>query len=459
MKVTFCGAAKIVTGSCFLVEAAGRRILVDCGMFQGGKETTRLNFQPFRFGPKTISHVLLTHAHNDHSGLLPRLVKEHFRGKIVATRATADLAGIMLEDSARIQEVDTEQENRRRRREGLPPRKPLYTTEDAERTLELVESVDYDRRFVVAPGIEGCFRDAGHILGSAILELFVSEGVKTTKVVFSGDLGQWDVPIIRDPTIIEEADTVFIESTYGDRLHESPGDRESELARHAKETYTRGGKLLIPCFAVERTQEIIYAFGNIIERHEFPDMKIYLDSPLAIKANEVFKKHRECFDEEALERFRRLQDAAQVVYCERAEDSMKLNDIDEPCVIIAGSGMCTGGRIRHHLKHGLWDARNTILFVGYQAQGSLGRIILEGAKEVKMMGMAIVVKAGVGQIGSFSAHADAGELLKWMKGFRRKPGRVFIVHGEESASAALKGKLEKEGLACHVPDIGETVEL
>jgi metallo-beta-lactamase family protein len=459
MKVTFCGAAKIVTGSCYLVEAAGRRILVDCGMFQGGKETTRLNFQPFRFGPKTVSHVLLTHAHNDHGGLLPRLVKEHFRGKIIATRATADLLGIMLEDSARIQEVDTEHENRRRRREGLAPRKPLYTVEDAERAHALVESVDYDRRFVVAPGIEACFRDAGHILGSAILELFVTEGGKAKKLVFSGDLGQWNVPIIRNPTIIEEADAVFVESTYGDRLHEGAGDRESELARHAKETYARGGRVLIPSFAIERTQEIIYALGNIIERGEFPDMRIYLDSPLAIKVTEVFKKHRECFDEEALERFGRLKDAARVIYCEQAEDSMKLNDISEPCVIIAGSGMCTGGRIRHHLKHGLWDARNTILFVGYQAQGSLGRIILDGAKEVKMMGMAIVVKAGVGQIGSFSAHADAGELLKWMKGFRRRPERVFVIHGEASASAALQGRLEKEGLSCHVPDIGETVDL
>jgi len=459
MHITFCGASKIVTGSCFLVEANGRKILIDCGMFQGSKDINRLNYEPFRFKPSDIAFVLLTHAHIDHSGLLPRLVKEGFRGEILTTPATADLCAIMLEDSARIQEMDTEHENRRRLREGLRPREPLYSVEDAQRCLERISTADYDRKVSLDAGLEVRFRDAGHILGSAMLELDITEGSKKRRIVFSGDVGQWDVPIIRDPTMMEEADILLIESTYGDRLHEGKGDREDDLMRYVQETHRKRGRLMIPSFAIERTQELIYSFKKIIDRGGFPDQQIYLDSPLAIKATEVFKRHRECFDEEALTLFEKPLTSPRLEYCVTAEDSMRLNSLDEPCVVIAGSGMCTGGRIRHHFKHGLWDTRNTVLFVGYQANGSLGRIILDGAKEVKMMGMKIVVNARVGQIGSFSAHADYDELLKWSRGFSKKPSKVFVVHGEEEASAALKERLEKEGMSCHVPSLGERVEL
>lgn len=459
MKITFCGAAKIVTGSCCLVEANGKKLLVDCGMFQGKKDISRLNYEPFRFNPKEISCVLLTHAHIDHSGLLPRLVREGFRGKIITTGATADLCEIMLEDSAHIQEMDTEHENRRRLRKGLEPRRPLYTNEDARETFVLFESVKYGERISLGSGIDVCFRDAGHILGSAILEMFVDEEGKEKKLVFSGDLGQWDVPIVRDPTIIEEADYVFVESTYGDRLHENVRGRNKELFRYVKETYEKGGKLLIPSFAIERTQELIYAFKKLIMGNDFPDENIYLDSPLAIKATEVFKKHRECFDKEALTLFERPLTYPRLVYSLTAKESMKLNTLNEPCIIIAGSGMCTGGRIRHHFKHGLWDTRNTVLFVGYQANGTLGRVILDGASEVKMMGMKVIVKASVGRIGSFSAHADCGELLKWNRGFKRKPARVFVVHGEEDSSEALKSKLDAEGFNSTVPDLGQQVEI
>jgi metallo-beta-lactamase family protein len=459
MNITFCGASKIVTGSCFLVEAGGQKVLIDCGMFQGSKDINRLNYEPFRFKPSDVALALLTHAHIDHSGLLPRLVKEGFRGEILTTPATADLCAIMLEDSARIQEMDTEHENRRRLREGLKPRRPLYSVEDAQKCIERIRTVDYDRQASLGSGMEVRFRDAGHILGSAMLELDVTEGEQKRRLVFSGDVGQWDVPIIRDPTMIEEADVLFIESTYGDRLHEGTGDREGELMRYVQETYRKGGRLMIPSFAIERTQELIYSFKKLMDRDDFPDEKIYLDSPLAIKATEVFKRHRECFDEEALTLFERPLTSPRLEYCVTAEDSMRLNNLDEPCIIIAGSGMCTGGRIRHHFKHGLWNSKNTVLFVGYQANGTLGRIILDGADEVKMMGMKIVVHAGVGQIGSFSAHADYNELLKWSRGFKKRPSKVFVVHGEEEASEALKEKLEKEGLSCHVPDMGERVEI
>ncbi len=459
MKITFCGAAKIVTGSCFLVETEEDRVLVDCGMFQGRKDIVKLNFEPFMFEPRDVSHVLLTHSHIDHSGLIPKLVKSGFTGKILATGATSDLCKIMLEDSAHIQELDTEAENRRRKRAGLEPREPLYTLEHVNEAVNLFDSVEYGKRRRITPNIEVCFRDAGHILGSSIIEMAVKEGGKETKLVFSGDLGQWDAPIVRDPTIIEDADYVFIESTYGDRLHEDVVNRSEHLLRHVKETYEKGGRLLIPSFAVERTQELIFAFNKLIKKGVFPEEKIYLDSPLAIKATEVFKKHRECFDEEALTLFEEPLTYPRLVYSLSTEDSMKLNTITGPCVIIAGSGMCNGGRIRHHFKHGLWDSKNTVLFVGYQASGTLGRVLLDGATQVKMMGMNIVVKANVKKIDSYSAHADYKELIKWAKGFSKKPKKFFVVHGEKDSSEALKLKLEQEGMACHVPGLGETVEL
>ncbi|MBD3249033.1 MBL fold metallo-hydrolase [Candidatus Woesearchaeota archaeon] len=456
MKITFCGAAGIVTGSCYLIETGKQKILVDCGMFQGPKEITRLNYKPFLFNPKEISHVFLTHAHIDHSGLIPKLVKKGFRGKVHTTSATKDLCSIMLEDSAYIQEKDTEHENRRRKKKGLAPREPLYDQKDAKKAMSHFRKIRYDEE-VKFGDIKVRYRDAGHIIGSAIIEMFIHEDGKETKIVFSGDLGQWDVPIIKDPTMIDDADYILLESTYGDRLHKERGIRDNILLEYAKKTFNKGGKLLIPSFAIERTQELLYAFNKLIKEGTFPEEKIFLDSPLAIKATQIFKRHKDYFDKEALTDYKDPFSFPNLEYTLKTRESKNLNGYKKPCVIIAGSGMCTGGRIRHHIKHHIEDPKTTLLFVGYQAKGTLGRILLEGAKKAKMMGKVLDVNAEIGKINAFSAHADYKELIKWAKGFNKKPKKIFIVHGEEKSSIALRSKLKT--FNCHVPQIGETVEL
>ncbi|MBW2965929.1 MBL fold metallo-hydrolase [Candidatus Woesearchaeota archaeon] len=459
MKLTFCGAAKVVTGSCYLIEVGNIKVLVDCGMFQGTKDITRLNYKPFLFDPRKISYVFLTHAHIDHSGLIPKLVKQGFKGNIFATSATIDLCKIMLEDSAHIHEKENEYENRRLKRDGLPERKPLYTKEDVQKCLPLFKKISYNEIKNISNNIKVRYNDAGHIIGSAIIEVFVEEGDGEKKIVFSGDLGQWDVPIIKNPNLIEEADYVLIESTYGNRLHEEVTGRDELLLKYAKEAYKKGGKLLIPSFAIERTQELLYSFNKLIKLGKFPDEKIFLDSPLAIKATEIFKKHHEFFDEEALTKYKNPFKFSQLIYTPATNDSIKLNTYKKPCVIIAGSGMATAGRIRHHFRHGLWDPKNTVLFVGYQAEGTLGRYLLEGAKEAKMMGMIIDVRAEIRKINSFSAHADYKDLIKWSKGFVKEPKKFFIVHGEEKSSKKLKERLANQGFNSYIPDIGYKVEL
>jgi metallo-beta-lactamase family protein len=459
MKVTFCGAAGIVTGSCYLVESGNTKILVDCGMFQGPKDVTRMNYLPFLFDPRKISHVLLTHAHIDHSWLIPRLFRKGFSGKVLCTAPTRDLSRIMLEDSAYVNEKDVEDENRRRKREGLAPREPLFTMADAKKSLRLFSPVSYGQEVQIAGGMRARFRDAGHILGSSIIELFVEEGGKETKLVFSGDLGQWDAPIVQDPTLIKEADYVFIESTYGDTSRESSKGKEKALQDTIAKTYKRRGKLMIPSFAVERTQELLYYIHRLIDKGKFPKESVFLDSPLAIKATEVFQKHGAFYDEETRRSFATPFTFARLENLVTTRDSMKLNDYPKPCVIMAGSGMCTGGRIRHHLRHHLGEPENTLLFVGYQAEGTLGRHILDGAKRVRMMGMEVEVKSKIERIEGFSAHADAEELLRWAEGFGRKPRKIFVVHGELGASTALARRLNSLGYETHIPKIGETVEL
>jgi len=454
MKLTFCGAARIVTGSCYLIETGKTKFLVDCGMFQGSKEITRLNYEDFDFDPSEIDFVLLTHAHIDHSGLLPKLVSKGFSGAIYATPATIDLCKVMLEDAASTMLREVQDENKRRLRAGLPAREPLYGKDDVKATSRLFSRAQYDKQYTLPGGISFVMRDAGHIIGSAIIELF-ADG---RKLVFSGDLGQIGNSIVRDPTIIEEADYVFIESTYGDRLHEDFEGRDDLLLKYAKETYKKGGKLMIPAFAVERTQELLYSLNRLASSRNFPNMPIFLDSPLAIKATSVFSKYPEYYDEEAAA----LKDPfglKNVKFTPKTEDSIMLNDSTKPCIIIAGSGMCTGGRIRHHFKHGLWNPKNTVLFVGFQAEGTLGRYILEGSKLVKMMGMEIAVKADIRRIDGFSAHADYNGLLKWVKGFKKKPKVIFVVHGEPKASQALSEKLGAEEFTCKLPVMKQTVEL
>ncbi|MBW3020234.1 MBL fold metallo-hydrolase [Candidatus Woesearchaeota archaeon] len=460
MRVKFCGAAKIVTGSCYYIEVGNKRALVDCGMFQGTKDITRLNYEPFLFNPKKIDYLFLTHAHIDHSGLIPKLYREGFRGQIFATSATVYLCKIMLQDSAHIHEMDTEHENRRRTRQGLKEREPLYTQVDAAACMKLFKKIKYDEELSVCSEIKARYRDAGHIIGSSIIELFLNETGKQKKLVFSGDLGQWDVPIVKNPTLIDDADYIFVESTYGNRLHEKVEKREEALLDCINKSVENGGKLLVPSFAIERTQEILYSLNKLVKEKKMPrNYKIFLDSPLAIKATEIFKMHKETYDEETL-KFGNPFQFSNLEYTPSAEDSRKLNTYNRPCMIIAGSGMCTAGRIRHHLKHGLWDRKNIVLFVGYQAEGTLGRHILRGDRKVRMMGMEVFVGATIKKINSFSAHADYKDLLRWLKHFNKGPKKVFIVHGEEDVAQEFEQKLNKSGLNdTHIPGLGEIVNL
>ncbi|MFA6255966.1 MAG: MBL fold metallo-hydrolase [Candidatus Absconditabacterales bacterium] len=464
MKLTFCGAAKIVTGSCYYIEVkqsgtGTTKFLVDCGMFQGPKDVMRLNYEPFLFDPKEIEFVLLTHAHIDHCGLIPKLHKQGFTGKIYATSATIDLTEIMLEDSANIQEKNIEQENKRRKQQHLPPRFPMYTLDDAKGCTPLFSPIEYTKIFKLNENIQAIFQDAGHIMGSASIELFVTEGTATKKLVFSGDIGQRNTPIIQDPTLIQEADYLFMESTYGDRKHEDTAGKKELLIKYVSETFEKGGKLLIPSFSVERTQELLYFFNIIIKEGNFPDEKIFLDSPLSIKATEIFKQHTEVFDEEALHKYPNAFEFPQLQCTESIEDSMKLNTYNDPCIIIAGNGMCTAGRITHHLKHGLSNSKNTLLFVGYQADGTLGRYILEGEKKVRLMGETIAVNAEIEKINGFSGHADADQLMRRAKGFTKAPIKTFIVHGEGTAQTSLRSKLEEISFTCEIPSIKDQVEL
>ncbi len=462
MKLTFYGAARIVTGSCYLLEAAGQKILIDCGMFQGTKKITRKNYEPFIFDPSKISCLVLTHAHIDHSGLIPKLVRDGFRGRIFATPPTVDLTKIMLADAAQVNEDETKHENARRMREGLKPRDPLYTLEDVKATYGRFDPVAYDTKITLAKGIEITLRNAGHILGSAIIELFVTEGRAdnpTQKIVFSGDLGQLDTPLLDNPAIIADADYVLIESTYGNRIHEPITTRSDMLYETIRDTHRRGGKVLIPSFAIERTQELLYYINQLVRDKKFPKESVFLDSPLAIDATKVFERNKRFFSDRLRKEFSSPFTFNQLKPLRSVQESKSMNEYARPCIIIAGNGMCTAGRIRYHLKHNLYKDENTLLFVGYQAEGSLGRYILEGAKNVRMMGIEVAVKAQVRKIDSFSSHADSEELVGWIGGFRQKPKKVFIVHGEEDSSLGLQAILDKKGFATYVPRIGESVRL
>ena len=459
MKLTFCWAAKIVTWSCYYIETGTTKFLVDCWMFQWPKEIMRLNYEPFLFNPKEIDFVLLTHGHIDHCGLIPKLYKQGFTGKIYTTSATLDVCQIILEDSAMIQERNIEEENKRRKQNHQEPRVPMYSVDDAKTCMKLFSAVEYRKTIQLTDTIEARFQDAGHILWSASIELFVTEWDKKTKLVFSWDIGQRDTPIVQDPTLIADADYLFMESTYGDRKHEDTAGKKELLIKYTTETFNKWGKLLIPSFSVERTQELLYFYNIIIKEWNFPKEKIFLDSPLSIKATEVFKKHTEVFDEEALHKYPHAFEFPQLECTQSVEDSQKLNTYSDPCIIIAGNGMCTAGRITHHLKHGLGNKNNTVLFVGYQADGTLGRHILEWEKKVWMMGEMISVHADIARIEGFSGHADSEQLMRRAKGFTKAPKKTFIIHGEWSAQTTLRSKLEKIGFTCEIPSIKDHVEL
>ena len=462
MDIQFFGAAKMVTGSNYMISTKNYKVLVDCGMFQGSKEKERLNFDDFAFDPKEVDLMILTHAHIDHSGRIPKLVKDGFRGKIICTKATYDLCEIMLKDSAKIQESDAEWDNKKRKRAGNALVEPLYTMEDAEKSLKYFDPHFYDQRIELNNEITLKFRDAGHILGSSILELWVKEEGEVTKVVFSGDLGMPNRPIIKNLEYIDEADYLIIESTYGDTIHEPFKDSTKMLIDIINKTATRGGTVLIPSFAVGRTQELIYELNKYYEYNDIDEsMKIpvYIDSPLAVNATEVFQKNSGSFNEETKELILKGDNPftfSNLRYVKNQEESMALNKSDYPKVIISSSGMATAGRIRHHLKHNLWNPLNSLVFVGYQAEGTLGRILLDGAKRVKLLGEEINVSLEIYDIEGFSGHADQVVLMDWISKFKVKPKKIFIVHGEEEASLALSTLIDtKLNINNITPNIGD----
>ena len=473
MKITFLGATRTVTGSNFLVEGAGKKFLVDCGMWQGNSELEMENAEEFDFNPAEIDFMLLTHAHIDHSGRIPKLYNEGFRNKIYTHKATCDLCALMLPDSGHIQEMEIEWRNRKRLRKGEKELPPLYTAEDAVRSLEIFEPVQYDEIIEITPDIHVRFNDAGHMLGSSSIEIWIKEDGKETKVVFSGDLGNNDIPLLGEPTMIEDADYLVMESTYGSRLHMKNDEKAKMFLDVVSSTLDSGGTVVIPSFAVGRTQEILYEINrlkDIIDDEEFKKeyqtlMKapVYVDSPLAISATEVFRENMNLFDEETQKQIMQGDNPLEfpgLKFTVTADESKALNEDDTPSIIISASGMCEVGRIKHHLKHNLWNPKSTVLFVGYQAPGTLGYSIVNGAKKVKIFGEEIAVNAKIEYIEGYSGHADQQGLMNFIYSFIKKPKNIFLIHGERESQDTLQQKIEEEtGIGVIVPEYGETYEL
>ena len=473
MKITFLGATKIVTGSNFLVEAAGKKFLVDCGLYQGKAELEEQNYREFDYNPAEIDFMLLTHAHIDHSGRIPKLYNDGFKGPIYAHKATCDLCQIMLPDSGHIQEMEAEWKNKKRIRKGQPTRGPLYTAEEALKCMEIFVPVKYDEIIQVSENIYVRFNDAGHMLGSSTIEIWAKEDGKETKAVFSGDLGNNDIPLLSEPTMIDNCDYLVMESTYGSRLH-IRNDQKAELfLKIVSETIDNGGTVVIPSFAVGRTQEILYEINKIKEnRHDEEFLReyrtlmkvpVYVDSPLAISATQVFKENMDLFEDEVKEEMERGNNPLEfpgLKFTQTADESKALNESDEPSIIISASGMCDVGRIKHHLKHNIWNPKSTILFVGYQAPGTLGYEIVNGAKKVTIFGEEFAVNARIEYIEGYSGHADQEGLMNFVYSFYNKPKHIFLVHGEEESQEVLRNKiLENTGIGVTIPEYGETYQL
>ena len=465
IKLNFFGAAKNVTGSCYLVETNNLRILVDCGLYQE-RDLKNRNWDAFPIPPKDVDIVLLTHAHLDHCGRLPKLVKEGFRGTIYCTPASADIAKIILKDSAHIQEEDIRHKLYRHKKANKKspfPYVPLYTGDDVEKTLPLFKHAPYKEPVDLGDGVRASFFEAGHIFGSTMIKLEIEQEGERRSILFSGDVGRWDIPIIEDPHQFEEADYILIESTYGDRLHEEVASIPGELERIVNETHRAGGNLLIPSFAVERTQELLYHLNILLSEDRIPHLVTFVDSPMAIHVTKVFQKHPELFDEETmalLEKGRHPCDFPGLTMTPTVAQSKGINHIKGSAIIIAGSGMCTGGRIKHHLVNNIHRPQCTILFVGYQAFGTLGRKILEKPHSVRLFGENHRVKARIEKISGFSAHADRNELVRWISSVKNTPRKVFITHGEEKAAYAFKEHLsEQTGWKCTVPSYCQEVIL
>ncbi|MDD3360242.1 MAG: MBL fold metallo-hydrolase [Hespellia sp.] len=466
MKLTFIGADHEVTGSCHLLQANGKNILIDYGMEQG---RNLFENQPIPVPENEIDYVLLTHAHIDHSGLLPLLCRNGFKGQVVTTIATTDLCQIMLRDSAHIQEFEAEWKNRKGKRSGAPVVEPIYEMQDAENVLKLFLPCAYKQKLTLCPGIQVRFTDVGHLLGSASIEVWITEEDVTKKIVFSGDIGNIDQPIIKDPQYTKEADYVVVESTYGNRVHsEVKPDYIKEFTEILNDTFARGGNLVIPSFAVGRTQEILYFIREIKEKNlvtKYPNFEVYVDSPLAIEATQVFSQHEtECFDEDAMKLVKAGINPIQfpgLKTSTTSQDSININLDSKSKVIISASGMCDAGRIRHHLKHNLWRAECTVLFVGYQAEGTLGRKLLDGETQVKIFGEPIEVRAKILNLDGISGHADMNGLLKWLHGFTKKaPEQVFVVHGEDTVTDEFAATVREElGCKAFAPYSGGQVDL
>ncbi len=463
MKFTAYGAARNVTGSKHLLSVNGRRILLDCGLYQGRRSESERRNRNLPFDPTSIDAVLLSHAHIDHAGSIPTLVKHGFTGPIYATHATVDLCGILLRDSAYVQNHNLEYLNSRRRKRGELPLEPLYTDEDVEAALELMRGVDYNAPFRAFRGVDVTFRDAGHILGSAILKIDLTEHGHRKRIIFTGDLGRKDMPILKDPHDVRSADVLITESTYGQREHREIANVEERVASFIRDTAKRRGKIIVPSFAVGRTQRILYMVHGLMRDGKIPQFPIYVDSPLAVRATQIFKRHWECFDDEMKELVRDQDDPlsfSRVTYVLEAADSKKLNRKSGPMMIISASGMCEAGRVLHHLKNSITSRRNAVMMVGFQAEHTLGRRIVERERQVRIFGQPYPLRARVAVFNEFSAHADRDELLAFAKNIRRPPQRTIVVHGNEDASLAFGRLLTKNGFPrVSVPLDGETIEL
>jgi metallo-beta-lactamase family protein len=464
MTIEFEGAARTVTGSLHIVHVNGRRVLLDCGLFQGHREEATQRNGTFPFEPASVDTVVLSHAHIDHSGNLPRLVKQGYKGPIYCTPATRDLCSVMLPDSGFIQEKDAEFVNKKRQKLHQPLIEPLYTSHDAGAAMGNFLAIPYDKDFDVVPGVTANFADAGHILGSGSVRLTVKENGSTKTLGFTGDIGRWNMPIIRDPAFMGDVETLISESTYGGILHDPPGDMDKQLLDVLNRTFARGGKAIVPAFSVGRTQDIVFSLHKMKDTGELPDVPIYVDSPLAINATDIFKKHPECFDDEMRQHILQHHDPlglSRLVYVRTAEESKKLNDRKEPCIIIAASGMCEAGRILHHLANNIGDPRNTILIVGYQAENTLGKRLVDGWEEVRIFGDIYKRRAEVVALNSFSAHADGDELLKYIGLFNPSQlNKIFLVHGEIERQQALLAGLSERGYGhVEIPVRGQKFEM
>jgi len=464
-RLTFYGATEGVTGSAYLIESDTSTILLECGLIQGSRENEKANSEPFPFDLRKLDAVVLSHAHLDHTGRVPKLVADGYTGPVYMTSPTRELLQILHMDAASLQQRDAEWENKRRRRSGKPEIEPLYTIADVENALTLYEGIPYGQREQVAEGIEICFRDAGHILGSAIVELFINEGEAKKKLVFSGDLGNSCAALLRDPETIENADVLLMESTYGNRDHRPMDETLSEFEDIVTEASKNGGNILIPSFAVGRTQEIIFHLGELYQKGMLKQQAVFLDSPMAIAATEVYHRFQDVFNREDRVTLRQgktgsLHSFLPVLHYSRTtEESMALNQVNAGAIIIAGSGMCDGGRIRHHLKHNLWRRDAHVIIVGFQAIGTPGRALVDGAKVFRMAGEKIIVNAAIHTLGGFSAHASQSQLVDWIRHFRKPHPRLYLVHGEPEAKKALHERLSKEGWSANIPHFGKSIAI